>query len=333
MININNIIMINKMKINKLFKNINFFYKNNCRNKNDKCNKIREKIVYLIINNEIPNIYYEYSTKWTFINNKIHKFINNNLLNNQKINNNLLNNQTINNKDISYKCILKGGRKFNYDFDLIINNIKYNTEYKYKLELKYNVDNIIDCPQFVSPMYPSSYLSNSYENFYYNNCISLISELYNLSIPTYNDYIKEIHKNKPKNIMREYQIQYYKGSKGSSKFTKKEKDIIIYNKTKEIAKKSISDFILFEETKLDIQKLSDYLINSQKNKVYMLINKGNFTYQKMNINNYNLDKNYCKKTKNSFIVKTNSGIKLNILLRWKNGNGIAFPAFQIKIIK
>ena len=28
-------------------------------------------------------------------------------------------------------------------------------------------------------------------------------------------------------------------------------------------------------------------------------------------------------------LETKSGIKLNILLRWKNGNGIAFPAFQI----
>jgi hypothetical protein len=26
-------------------------------------------------------------------------------------------------------------------------------------------------------------------------------------------------------------------------------------------------------------------------------------------------------------------ISLNILLRWKNGNGIAFPAFQIKYVK
>ena len=30
---------------------------------------------------------------------------------------------------------------------------------------------------------------------------------------------------------------------------------------------------------------------------------------------------------------TKSGIKLHILLRWKNGNGIAFPAFQIKRVK
>lgn len=28
--------------------------------------------------------------------------------------------------------------------------------------------------------------------------------------------------------------------------------------------------------------------------------------------------------------KTKMGLTLNILLRWKNGNGIAYPAFQIK---
>lgn len=37
-----------------------------------------------------------------------------------------------------------------------------------------------------------------------------------------------------------------------------------------------------------------------------------------------------KKTHNTFVVETKGGLVLKILLRWKNGNGIAFPAFQIK---
>ena len=35
------------------------------------------------------------------------------------------------------------------------------------------------------------------------------------------------------------------------------------------------------------------------------------------------------KCKNRFIAKTQDGNDIKILLRWKNGNGVAFPAFQI----
>jgi hypothetical protein len=33
---------------------------------------------------------------------------------------------------------------------------------------------------------------------------------------------------------------------------------------------------------------------------------------------------------NGYVATSESGSKIKILLRWKNGNGIAFPAFQIK---
>lgn len=39
------------------------------------------------------------------------------------------------------------------------------------------------------------------------------------------------------------------------------------------------------------------------------------------------------KTKTSYIAKTTTNKKISILLRWKNGNGIAFPAFQISLQK
>ena len=31
-----------------------------------------------------------------------------------------------------------------------------------------------------------------------------------------------------------------------------------------------------------------------------------------------------------FICKNREGNQLKIMLRWKNGNGIAYPAFQVK---
>jgi hypothetical protein len=78
------------------------------------------------------------------------------------------------------------------------------------------------------------------------------------------------------------------------------------------SKQGIHDFI--ETTELDSGKLTKYLLETQKGKVYMLYSKGRFIKQEVNLR---------------YECETKTGIKLNVLLRWKNGNGIAFPAFQI----
>ena len=53
-------------------------------------------------------------------------------------------------ENMSYKQ--KGGRGYHHDFDLILNNMKYN------IEFKFNAQCVQDTPQFVSPMKPSKFL-------------------------------------------------------------------------------------------------------------------------------------------------------------------------------
>ena len=83
---------------------------------------------------------------------------------------------------------------------------------------------------------------------------------------------------------------------------------------------------------LNIKKLNTYLLESQKNKIYMFWKDNKIFTEKLTQNDYQI-KNIVEKTHNSFRVNTLSGKKMNILLRWKNGVGIAFPAFQIKYIR
>ena len=218
-------------------------------------------------------------------------------------------------------CIHMGGRKFNYDFDIVINKTIY-----FNIELKFNASILSEVPQFVSPMKPSQYLTNSYEDFYYDNYLGILSYKYNLLMPTKETYLCSINSPSPECI-DEYQKKYYKGCKNSSKYSEREDDIKFYEESKQLSKKSINDFI--QKTDLNISKLSDYLRKSQKNKTYMLFKNNTFNIEKININNYEI-KSYTKDPKkSSYIATTISGKKLKILLRWKNGNGIAFPAFQI----
>jgi len=279
------------------------------KNNNDYNNKKRESIICDIINNKIPNDYYKYSFRWYKLKREINSYIDK-LCKNKNI-------IIINN----IECIYKAGRKHHYDFQVIINkNIIFNVEFKF------NVEYVSETPQFVSPMKPSQYLEKSYEEYYYDNYLINIINEYGFLLPTKEEYLNKIHSTNPKCISK-LQKKYYNGCEKSSKFTGNENDIDFYNKLKEISKKSIKDFITEYDLKID--NLSSYLLESQENKYYMLYKNSNIYLETINPDNYVIT-NYKKEPElQRYTAITKTGLEMKILLRWKNGNGIAYPAFQI----
>ena len=281
------------------------------RYRNDNNNKIREIIIYSIYNDLIPNVWYT-KLKWLNLKEELNK---------------LIEHFSPNEKYFTI-CEYKAGRNYNYDFLLIYKSVSDNTILKeLKLEWKSNAEKINDCPQWVSPMYPSKYMSSSYEDYFYDNYLSKIFSIYNENLISKDEYIKNIHNPKPL-CMINIQTKYYMGCKSSSKYSNNIEDTIRYNKCKKISSESINNFI--NENSLNVDLLNKYLEKSQKDKIYMLWKNNKINFYKHNINDYTIDKNSIKKTKNSFIGKTLSAKPIKILLRWKNGNGIAYPAFQIK---
>jgi frataxin-like iron-binding protein CyaY len=129
--------------------------------------------------------------------------------------------------------------------------------------------------------------------------------------------------------MADSQLKYYGGCKQSSRYSGNPNDIMFYKDAKLAAKKSILAFI--KNNELNISMLSSYLDKSQQNKVYMLYKDGVFHLERKDPGNYNIKSHIQKK--NTYIATTGTGTRLKILLRWKNGNGIAFTAFQIKCCK
>lgn len=290
-------------------KDINVFNISNehTKNKNDKNNKLREKIIWAIVNKKIPEHYY-LIPEWLDIKNKSFDFI-------YKLNNN---------RDyINVECVCKGGRKFNYDFTFTI-FYEDNTSEIFNIEFKFNLTTISGAPQFVSPMKPSQYMYHSFENEFYENYVEKLSTELELQKPDKEVYLKEIHSPDPE-CMKVYKEKYYKGSKRSSEFTNKEEDIKFYKLANKLSKESIKTFI--ENTELNIELLSQYLIKSQRNKIYMLYSKNGFTMETVDIDDYIIVR-YIK-SYNRFNCYNKKGKLIKVLLRWKNGNGIAFPAFQI----
>ena len=291
------------------FTDINHFETTNLEKKNnDISNKKRELIVTSIINQKTPNLYFQRSFRWNNLKKEIDKFIKK-----------LLNKYSIK-KIKKVNCVPKAGRGNNHDFELNIN------EHKLKLEWKFNAKLIKDTPQFVSPMKPSKYLSNCYEEYYYDNYLVKLKDEFNLDIPDRTDYLKTIHGSSP-NCVKEIQTKYYNGCKSSSKFTNNNDDIKFYNYMIKESKKSISKFI--EITELNVDKLNEYLLESQNMKHYMLYKDKKIYLEMANTDDYIIT-SYIKEPNNSrYVAKTKSGNTIKILLRWKNGNGVAYPAFQI----
>ena len=282
-------IFFNKVLIKYTY--IELFYPSK-KEDNDMINKIRENIIMALISKNIP-------TNW--LNNKWEHLNNNLFITLHQLDNNI-------NKDTIIKIIPKGGRTYNYDFQLIVNEKIYN------IEFKFNASTINEAPQFNSPHNPSKYMSQSYEEFYYDYYVQFLFEKANLSIPDKKTYVKEIGQPNPPCVL---ELKH---------MAKNNKEIREF--ANQLAKESINIFI--QNTELDIEKLSNYLLQSQTNKTYLLYKDGKFYIDLPNLQHYKLLK-YMKLSPN-FIATTEEDHLIEIMLRWKNGNGIAYPAFQIKEI-
>ena len=275
-------------------KDIILFYKINKKKNNDSDNKIREIIIDSIFNKKTPEIYFKKSQRWLNIKKELEKFVKK-LSKNEEI------------KKI--ECIQKAGRKYNYDYDLKINNKIF------KIEFKYNTSSIKDVPQFVSPGKPSKYLSNNFEEFYYDNYLSKskIKTKYEIDIPEREIYLKEVHNIAPK-CMKKIKEKY-----------KEDKEFCNY--MTELYNNSTKEFI--EKYDLNLDVLNEYLKESQKNKIYMLYKKNKIYMEENDVDNYILVSYIKEPNLKRYKAETKSGKKINILIRWKNGKGIAYPAFQI----
>ena len=227
----------------------------------------------------------------------------------------------------AYSISHKAGRRHNYDYVVTFFDLSNKKISEKKLEFKFNATTFNTIPQFVSPMKPSKYINKSFEKYYYDNYLVPLLEEFELPIPERDVYLKQVHNNKPK-CMSEAQLLYYQGCKRSSKYINSKIASKFYQNCIDISKECIHNFIL--ESELNIEKLNEYLFNSQCKKYYLFYKDGKFNIQTTNSDDYKIV-SYLKQPKLSrYEALTASGKHIHILLRWKNGNGIAYPAFQIK---
>lgn len=294
---------------------INVFFMTSTRGKNDSYNEKRERIIESIVNGTIDKSFIS-NERWKCVIEQtlsvFRKFAPEGT-------------ETINVKR-------KGGRKYNFDFEATYRMSNGTTQRK-KFEFKYGIEQVCQAPQFCSPSNPDQFLSISFKEYFYDNHLDkIISALKSAECdcdiikPLREDYCKHVGSSE---FMKSWQIEYSKGSSRSSKYTDKASDILRYQTIKKISEEAIREFMKISDLLVD--RLSADLISKQSDKIYIMWKNAKYTTQSIaDIENEYRIEEVIKKTHNTFHVKTKSGRILKILLRWKNGNGIAWPAFQIK---
>ena len=292
------------------------FYNSSTRNTNDSINKKREDMICDLINNKVNEGYLKdntYGRKWRSIKKNIIKFF-----------------EDIYGEFKKIKCTKKAGRNYNHDFDIDITKLD-NTVNKYKFEFKYGSTSIELQPQFVSLGNISNYFDIDFIQYYYNNHLEKVCKLYEKEKPSFDEYKKDVCSTTPK-CLEVIQRLYYNGCPKSSKYNVtgiyKSKTI----KCKEISKEAIKDYL--NNSKIRIDVLNKKLHDTQNEKCYMLCKDGEFYFQQLDKKSYTIKTGIKPKVvnDNSLDLITENNSIIRVLLRWKNGNGIAFPALQIKNI-
>ena len=178
----------------------------------------------------------------------------------------------------------------NYNYDILLN--------EKKIEIKDNSSRIDDLPEILQ--LSCSSITPSYIDFHYDN---VICEKFSNDID-YDDYIKNINSSKHEGVFKE--------------INEKRKEI------EELTKSSINSYIQdFDENDFVPRIITK--LKEQTDKTFILFKNNKYKYDKLDDEFENI---IMTKNKNKLIIETDKWCYY-CLLRWKNGIGVNYPAWQI----
>jgi len=286
---------------------ITTFFSTSTRNKNDSTNKVRENVLKIICNP--PKEYFdnaEFGNSWRIVyqawNDSIKKIA-------EETSVPIYN---------STQIKVKGGRKFNYDVDVMYYDGTTLVANR-KVEFKNGGYNISDLPQFLSLQVKFGLFNETYDKFWYENyidkyiaCDTGITE----TKPSLQLYLKNVTSTK-------YTITpFFAQLKAREPFFQEEKNAVVNT--------SIADYLTKHGKELDIKSFSEKVKSTQTDKIYLLWRNGRFCIDKLTESEMSDMTYHSIKNGNVLEVKSRNTI-YRMLLRWRNHKGILNPAWQISM--
>jgi hypothetical protein len=286
---------------------ITTFFSTSTRNKNDSTNKVREKVLRIIGNP--PKEYFdnaEFGNSWLIVyqawNDALKKIAEETSV------------PIYNFTQIK----VKGGRKFNYDVDVMYYDGTTLLANR-KVEFKNGGYNISDLTQFLSLQVKIGLFNETYDKFWHENyidkyiaCDTGITEIK----PSLQLYLKDVTSTK-------YTITpFFAQLKARESFFQEEKNAVV--------NASIADYLTKHGKELDIKSFSEKVKSTQTDKIYLLWCNGRFYIDKLTESEMSDMTYHSIKNGNVLEVKSRNTI-YRMLLRWRNHKGILNPAWQISM--
>jgi hypothetical protein len=291
------------------------------RDQNDANNKIRESLISAVINKQIPQEYY-YSIIWKSFIDKLFHYLEQVF-------------RCPHSGTYSYSCKIMAGRNYNYDFSVTATNRSTRIEETKKIEFKFNAKQISNCPQFFSVSSKAN-PTVSYAEHFYNTCVPIITQMYELQNIDKTAYIKCVH-----------QTNYNKHPWFETLYQTENSDPEKMKRKKELVDNSIHTFLLDRYLQTDVEQeikmWNKRFQESQGGKIYMLYcaKEKRFYIDEITEDELNIDLNNMTlgvgKSNNVHTLVFHTGedrsTKIGFLLRWRNHAGILNPAWQISLTR
>lgn len=221
-----------------------------------------------------------------------------------------------------------GGRGMNYDF--AVSFMTTGGPVVIKVEFKYGSKCVNALPQFFNAGANKPFHPTVYATFFYENFLDRVIALYELSPglkPTLGDYLKFVYQNEYKKLPLFKALYDAETSEaaGSERPRYKAKATLVHE--------SIRSYLALVAETTDLAALTAEFQRSQTDKHYLLYSDGAFHYDAIRPEEL-VGKSVVGVRGDSLIIQSGCATTQHaMLLRWKNHNGILFPAWQISMIR
>ena len=218
--------------------------------------------------------------------------------------------------DAPVRAVKRGGRRYNWDFDLIIGDKTI------KVEFKYGATSVESLPEFYNPAANKDFHQGEFfANFFYNDRLAQACAIYGVPLDmTEKEYFAKVHGTSKKFLF----AALYEAEKNGTEQQKADKKLL--------ADQSIAAWLEQVKDKTDISAITQSFKDSQEGKHFMLYKDGQFYSDKIHPEELIITSVVTvRRGKYLVLQSAKAGTTHEMLLRWKNHAGILYPAWQISM--
>lgn len=233
----------------------------------------------------------------------------------------------------------KGGRKWNYDFDASYTLPSSPSPVSIKIEFKFGGTTLSSLPEFFNPAANKPFHDRLYADFFYDgDYLDRICDLYNISRadkPSKADYLKAVHANTSKlpffarlKAAEEAEVAVEVVEEGKTRKVRP-----LYEAKAALSHASIQAYLAAHSEATNLEALTAEFQRSQAGKEFLLYSGGAFHRDRL-LPGELVAESVKGVEGDSLIIQTAvPTTTIKMLLRWKNHQGILFPAWQISLVR